>query len=74
MKIVSDIEGLKVSHGVIRDNTDEILDLIRYSKSGYGIVKKHFPRVIAFVLGYLVLSGHLSTETQQLLKNLFGMA
>jgi hypothetical protein len=55
------------------DNTAEILSILTYTKSVAGFARKHGPRVIAFVLGYLVLSGKLTQETSGLIKGLFAI-
>lgn len=55
------------------ESMGELVSLLKVGKGGAALARKYGVRVVTFVLGYLVLSGKMSHETQELFSHLFGL-
>ena len=65
----------QTNHALIVDNTEktqEILDIVAHAKGVGAFVRKHGPRLVAFVVGSLVASGRLGEPMAQLIKQFIG--
>lgn len=75
---IAEITKLAKSDAEIRaanaQKLDDILNLISHAKSVTGFAKKHGPRVIAFLVGGLVLSGRITPDWAKHILALFGIS
>jgi hypothetical protein len=74
---VAEIVKLQKTDAEIRaanaQKLDDILNLLSHAKSVAGFARKHGPRVLAFLIGGLVLSGRITPEWAQKFLHLFGL-
>lgn len=63
-----DMQSVKTTVNKVSDDTDTILTVITASKGAYGLIRRHFPRVIAFGIGIAVAKGWISADLANLIK------
>lgn len=55
----------------VKQNTDDILSLMRHGKSALGFVQKHGPRIIAFGVGIAATKGFMGHDVANFITGFF---
>lgn len=70
-KIEIDMNKMKQTLEEVHGDTHKIVSILEGAKGTAFFVKKHAPRIVAFILGILVTTGYIEADTLKQFKVIF---